>query len=59
MKALTKPAVKYSYDERAAIYLELLNEEFARLKPQPEGLTLRQQAAVRGRATRRFLAMGF
>lgn len=48
-----------SGDERRKIYNDLVREEISNIKPQVTGRTGGQISAARGRATRRFLKMGF
>ena len=58
---LTKAPIEYTSEERAEIYASLYREERAGIKPFPGSsrITGGQISAAKGRATRRFFAMGF
>jgi len=56
---LSKPAAEYTGDERAAIFSSFFKEERANIIPQASGITGGQISAAKGRANKRFFALGF
>ena len=45
--------------QREKIYSSIYREELSKIQPQATGITRGQIAAAKGRATRRFFALGF
>ena len=56
---LSKRPAEHTGDEAAAIFRTLFKEERANIIPQASGITGGQVSAAKGRANKRFFALGF